>query len=388
MKIIFVGGVNVPNQGGIESYVFNMARQLKAKGHDCRIICRGNEKTYYQAERIKIWKESVSENSLAILKHNFKASLTIWRYYRDFDVVNYQSIYLPFFYEWIPKLRGIKVVHTQHSFAQDNPKHGRLSRIIISVLYRISALLFSPVITVSEQNRKLIRKRLWRDAKVINCGVDFPKEVKNTDVLKQHEIKKGKYYLTIGRIDPVKNLDVLIRAFRKHEMDKDLQLVIAGGLNNNYAEMLKELAEGDKRIIFTGPVFGNDKEMLLNCCMAYCLVSTSEGFPIALLEAMSHGRVCLCSNIPASKETLTEPLGLWSEVKNDALLYESMKELEENPEKYSGLGEKVRERILSSLTWDKIADQYVEYLHELVSDDKRRLQEHELLLAQEKIKTM
>ena len=367
MKVVFIGGVDIPCQGGIESYVFNMAQQLKAKGHQPWIICRGTEKAHLDVDGIEITKVPVTENSFAIMMHNIRASLVVWKYAKDIDVVNYQSIYLPFFYEWIPKLKGIKVCHTQHSFALDNPKHGRLSKMLISVLYRISGILFSPIITVSERNKELIRRRLFKKATVINCGVDLPMEVKPTDILQQKGIKAGKYYLTIGRIDPVKNLHVLIKAFRKHEADSDVQLVVAGNMNNSYAQELKRLAEGDERIIFPGPVYGNDKETLLNECMAYCLVSSSEGFPIALLEAMSHGKVCLCSNIAASRETLTTPLGIWSVVGNADSLNKSMSEFESDPEKYKPMGEGAKARILNSLTWDKISDQYIEYLKGLTN---------------------
>ena len=362
MKVVFIGGINVPSQGGIENYVINMASQLIKNGHEAWIICRGVEKAHYESHGIEITKVPVAENSFAILVHNFKASLVVWKNWKDIDVVNYQSIYLPFLYEWIPKLRGIKVCHTQHSFAQDNPKHGFVSKLLISTLYRISGLIFSPIITVSERNKALIRSRLLKTATVINCGVDIAPSCEDTDIINQFEIKAGKYYLTIGRIDPVKNLHVLIKAFLKHSKDSDYQLVIAGNLNNNYAEELKKLANGDERIIFTGPVYGNDKETLLHRCMAYCLVSMSEGFPIALLEAMSHGKICLCSDIPANRETLTKPLGLWSKVGDDVSLFENMHMLETSPEQYAELGDLVKKRILDNLTWDKIGVQYIDYL--------------------------
>lgn len=365
MKIALVGGANVPNSGGIENYMLNMAIQLHAKGYEPWIICRGSEYKDMYLDGIRITHLKCKESQLSILMHNINASRFLVRQDDLVDIVVYQSIYLPIFYEWIPKRKHIKVMHTQHSFAQDNPKHGRLSRLIISMIYQMSSFVSSPIITVSEHNRALIKRRLRKEAEVINCGVNLPIEYDGNDVLLQKGIKKNKYYLTIGRIDPVKNLDILIQAFLKHPKEDDVQLVICGNANNAYGERLKKLAAHDERVVFYGPVFGEEKELLFKYCLAYCLVSTSEGFPIALLEAMSHGNICICTDIPANTETLPVDSGLWCKVKDVEGLYNEMTRLESNPLYYSNYGRQARLRIEESLTWEKISDKYIDYLLKL-----------------------
>ena len=66
-------------------------------------------------------------------------------------------------------------------------------------------------------------------------------------------------------------------------------MVIGGDINNAYGRTIVERAKGCKNIIFPGIVYGDAKIALLKNCMAYCLVSSSEGLPIALLEGMSYG---------------------------------------------------------------------------------------------------
>ena len=365
MKIIFVGGVDVPGQGGIENYVFNLAKALTEKGHECLVLCRGEQPAHQNIDGININKLFVRENQFAILVHNIKAAWKVWGEYKDFDVINFQSIFLPFLYEWVPKIRGVKVIHTIHSFAHDNPKYNHFSRLIINIIYRLSSFVSSPLTTVSEQNRILIRKRLKKNSTVIHCGVNPPIHEEATYHLDKFAVQKGKYYLTIGRIDPVKNLDVLIKAFMKHPLKDDVKLVIAGNASNKYGECLRKLSNEDERVIFVGPVYGSEKSSLLNHCMAYCLVSSSEGFPIALLEAMSYGCPCICSDIPANKEALTERLGLWSKVQDEDSLFLCMKQLENSIETYMDLGEQAKRFILSNLTWNIIADKYVDFFKSL-----------------------
>ena len=272
-------------------------------------------------------------------------------------------------YEWIPKLRGIKVVHTQHSFAQDNPKHNKIVKLLIRVLYRLSGIIFSPIITVSEHNKTLIRRRLKKNAIVINCGVNLPESSPQTGILDKLGIQY-EYYLTIGRIDPVKNLHILIKAFLKHPKEQPINLVICGDMNNHYGKSLYNLASGDEKIIFPGVVSGQDKEQLLSSCKAYCLVSSSEGFPIALLEAMAHGDICLCSDIPACKEVLPESMAIWCKVNNEQSLWNNMQKLETFPEQYKKNKYCVRKRVEDSFTWEKISIQYIKYIQGIIKNEQ------------------
>lgn len=67
---------------------------------------------------------------------------------------------------------------------------------------------------------------------------------------------------------------------------------------------------------FPGVVYGEAKAALLQNCLAYCLVSSSEGLPIALLEGMSYGKIPVVTRIPSIQEVLEKyNIGLWSVVK-------------------------------------------------------------------------
>lgn len=368
MKIVFVGGISIPSQGGIENYVLNLAKQLRDMGHEIWIICRGDANKDFVLNDIHISQIYCKENALSILVLNIFASLLIFKNSKGINVVNYQSIYLPFLYEWIPKLKKIFVVHTQHSFAQDNPKYSTLQKTFIRILYRISGLVFSPIITVSEYNRKLIKMRFKKNATVINCGVNLPQCQVMSRILESNNINKGRYYLTIGRIDPIKNLHILIKGFMKRTRSDDVQLVICGDMDNSYGEELKSLASMNDRIVFTGVVCGDDKYALLSNCLAYCLVSSSEGFPIALLEAMSYGNVCICSSIPACMEVLPQSMGLWCSPNDEFSISKRMDELETSPERYIDYGKRAQKLIANNLTWSQIANLYITYIQAKVKD--------------------
>lgn len=367
MNIVLVGGVNIPTQGGIESYMLNLALHLTKKKHSVWIICRGKEKKEMEWEGVRITQLPCGNNILSLLFLHIFASILILRKGRDIDIVNYQSICIPCLYEWIPKIKGISVCHTQHSYANDNPKYGLIKRSLIYFMYNVSRIIFSPIITVSQYNRELTRKRLGKACTVINCGVNIQNEDIDKNILKEKGIKEKKYYLSISRIDPVKNIDILVKAFLQHPKSEDVQLVICGDTNNSYGELIKSIAKKDERIVFIGPVYGKEKETLLSYCMAFCLISSSEGFPISLLEAMSHSNVCICSSIPACKEILTPQMAIWCKVGDAKELFLKMQKYERSVDSYISYGERARMQVEKNYTWDIISEKYINYIKSLIS---------------------
>ena len=221
-------------------------------------------------------------------------------------------------------------------------------------------------ITVSDYGALQLKRRYGKDSVVIRGGIFETKgDTDDSKVLSHFGLEKNQYYLTISRIDPVKELETLIRAFMMHPRTDTIKLVIAGDDSNSYGQSLIELAKDDKRVVFTGPVFGNDKELLLKNAMAYCLISQSEGFPIALLEAMSYGNICLVSDIPAIHEALPQNLGLWSEVGRVDDVFFNMQQLEKNAIDIGYNKKQIKEHVLRNFTWGKSADQFVNYIKNL-----------------------
>lgn len=119
---------------------------------------------------------------------------------------------------------------------------------------------------------------------VIPIGIDIP------DIPFGHQ--RQKRIVFIGRIDPVKGLDMLIPAWRV-VADKfpEWELVIAGPLDGEYADSIMKRA-GDlntPRIKFTGELLGDKKSELLTSASLFVLPSYSENFGIVVAEALAHG---------------------------------------------------------------------------------------------------
>lgn len=116
-----------------------------------------------------------------------------------------------------------------------------------------------------------------------------------------------KIVLFLGRIHPKKGLLPLVEAWRKAKSDGEgWRLAIAGPNELGHREEVQERIDrgglGD-RIRCVGPQFGAAKDAWLRRANAFALTSHSEGFPMAVLEAMAYGLPMILSpecNVPAA----------------------------------------------------------------------------------------
>jgi glycosyltransferase involved in cell wall biosynthesis len=127
-------------------------------------------------------------------------------------------------------------------------------------------------------------------------------------------------------------------------------------------EQLKLLAKDDPRIIFTGHVSGHTLKSLVAHCRAMVHPSRSEGLSVSILEAMSHGKVVIMSDIPANLE-LIDHSGIAIPVGNVEMLSAAMQWVMDDPKTASLRGERGREIIKRLFSWESVA-RHIEYVYE------------------------
>ncbi len=122
---------------------------------------------------------------------------------------------------------------------------------------------------------------------IIPNSIDVDKVDKCFETNKQVSIPQ-KYILFIGRLDPIKGVDLLIRAFNNlnESIKHECKLIIAGPeWNKKYTTYLKNLAQNSKNIEFIGRVDGCQRFNLMHSAWIVAIPSFSEGFPTTALEA-------------------------------------------------------------------------------------------------------
>jgi glycosyltransferase involved in cell wall biosynthesis len=152
------------------------------------------------------------------------------------------------------------------------------------------------IITPSEFSKREIIKYLHiPDHKIEVVHNSIPYEF-NRLAQRNYARQDSDYLLTVGSIDPRKNLRKLISAFRSLESGK-FKLFVVGSDSRIFSnENLRELVGEDKKIIFTGYVSDEELVGLYKNARLFVYVSLYEGFGFPPLEAMACGCPVLVSN--------------------------------------------------------------------------------------------
>lgn len=364
MKIVLIGGQSIPGIGGIESYMLNLATSLVKLGNEVTLICssRSNYTENYNGIKI-IHKVCPKSNIIAFPLLFIKSLGYIIKNKKSIDVVNFQSIFFAFLPGWIASICGCKVYYTIHSLAEDNPKHKWYAKIAMKICALISIYACGKnIITVSNSKASEIKQRYGKSCSVIPCGVKLPSQDPSSDILQKFGITPNRYYLTIGRFDPIKNLDTLIKAFIKRG-NHNLQLVLAGDYSNNYGQQMLDLCKNQDNIIFVGSVLGDDKECLLKNSFANCLVSSSEGMPLSLLEAMSYAKPCIVTDIPSIREIMKQEWGMWCPIQDVDTITHHMSTLESDLKKNTAISKEMQRHTIEQHSWDSIAYRYIKHIN-------------------------
>lgn len=111
--------------------------------------------------------------------------------------------------------------------------------------------------------------------------------------------EKGKYLLSVSSLDPRKNLDGIIKAFKA--LNSNVKLIIVGLKSDNFGPALNDNLL-NHNIIVKGYVSDAELSSLITHAEAFVYMSFYEGFGLPPVEAMSLGCPVIVSDIPAHKE--------------------------------------------------------------------------------------
>lgn len=169
-----------------------------------------------------------------------------------------------------------------------------------------------------------------------------------------------KYILYVGTVEPRKNIEGLLRAFR-HLLDHynvaDTVLAIAGGYGWLYEETLQvvdELDLGDNAL-FLGRVPDEDLHKLYVGARCHAHVAHYEGFGLTPLEAMACGTPTIVSNVSSLPEVVGDA-ALLVDPGDDEEIAIAMHRLLTNDELHAELREKGLQRS-TCFSWDEAARQ-------------------------------
>lgn len=192
-------------------------------------------------------------------------------------------------------------------------------------------------------------------------------KIENPLILKHKypEIKKENIILAMGRLNPVKGFDRLIKAFSKIR-NQQWKLMIGGeGKERQKLESLIVQLNVSDRVELLGLV--EEVEVCYKKASIFVLSSQTEGFPGVLCEAMGYGCAVLAFDCPSAPREIIRDRkdGILVEVNNIDALAEEMDYLIDNPSVRESLGKSAKE-ISKRLSIDTIALKWSNVIDKIV----------------------
>ena len=213
-----------------------------------------------------------------------------------------------------------------------------------------------------ESRETLARFRKLRMAMIPN-GVDVPVDLNRVE--RNGELR----LLFIGRLDPKKGIEGLLRACSLVDSAPPWRLAIAGWGAPEYVSQLKEQihALGVKgRVEIMGEVLSEAKKRLFECSDVTLVPSYTENFAIVVAEALAHGVPVIASKGTPWSRLEDMKCGLW--VDNDPeTLADAIRSISTMP--LQDMGSRGREWMQNEFSWRSVTKQMLDLYHRCARHD-------------------
>lgn len=318
MKVCLVNSFYPPYVGGAETYVSNLARNLARVGHEVTVYCAdrpfptgvtfdGTVKVVRMRTPLSLYGTPLSWFPVSFVNG-------------DYDIIhsNFPNPYFSGVSAAVGRVEGVPAVLTWHN---DLPAVTTAASFLVGLNYVASVAYleaFSRIIATTAIYAKASRvlRRHANKVEVIPNGVDtarFNPAVDSEAVKDRYHLGGYKTLIFVGALTTwhtYKGLEELLRAFAivEKKCDKLKLLVVGGGNLLGYYQQLADGLNISDRVVFAGKV---GDSTLPGCYTASDFAvlpsrDSSEGFGLALLEAMASGRAVIGSDVGGIPEVIED----------------------------------------------------------------------------------
>ncbi len=233
-------------------------------------------------------------------------SLAWWlfRHVRNYDLVHIHALFSfsSILAAWAARRAGVPYVLrplgtlTRYGVTQRRPWLKRFSLAWLEgpALRRAAAVHF----TSEDEMREVAETDIPMSGVVIPLGIEAFMPANGNLIRATFPALEGsRYLLYLSRLDPKKNLEGLLRAYRQCSGNwSDVKLLIAGDGNVGYVASLMALSAElglSDNLVWAGHIDGDLKASALAGAELFVLPSFSENFGIAAAEALMAGLPCV-----------------------------------------------------------------------------------------------
>jgi len=357
MRIAILGTRGVPaNYGGFETFAEHLSTRLVARGHDVTVYCRAHyvspRQIEFQGVRLKVLP-TIRHKYFDTIVHTFLSALHAAVPNRYDAALICNAANAPF--ASILRVAGIPVALNVDGLEHKRKKWNWIARKYYLMAERLATIL--PTETVTDA--KVIQEYYLARHRAISTMIAYGAEVERRPdpLVRRWRVEPNRYVLYVSRLEPENNAHLVIEAFKRVRTAHKLVIVGDAPYARDYINDLKARARRDKRIVFTGFVFGRDYRALQQ--NAYCYVHATEvgGTHPALLEAMGFGNCVLTLAAPENIEAIGDAGIAYSD---ESDLAEKLQRVLRDGSLVQAYRQRAQARVRDAYDWDYVVDQYEE----------------------------
>ncbi len=281
MKICFI----IPSMvgGGAERVTANLANRLDEMGHEVNILMTASDDVEYELNE-NILVRQISRRTHGSFMGRVQRILTLRSCFKEDRKAVYISMDTEtnMFAALATVFMSVNLVVSERS----NPDKFRQKKL------RNFAYLFVRKIVFQTNGARLcFSRRLQKAGRII------PNPIVSQNP-ENHSSERTKRFVAVGRLEPVKNYKMLLKAFStiaNKYMDYDLYIYGKGSQEQELRELCNQL-QMNSRVHFEG--FCDNVQERIKDATAYILSSDYEGMSNSLLEAMAMGLPVISTDCP------------------------------------------------------------------------------------------
>lgn len=375
MKILHVVPSFAPcfSAGGVVNSSYKIAKKQAEKGHDVVVYTTDSCKNRLQFDNnYNVNVDGINVFYFKNISNNVKNKLTIdtprgLRGYLKNNIANFDIVHIHehrhslaiLTHKYAKKNNVPYILHAHGSVLPFFQKE-KLKEIFdklwgFDILYDACKVIAETEVEKTQYIEMGVKKEL---IEIVPTGVEL-EDFKTLPQKGNFRLKNGispdeKLILFLGRINKIKGLDLLIKAFSKIKND-NVKLAIVGGDYGFKQELDQLISEFDlkNKVIFPGVLIDDAKKEALVDCDLFVIPSRYESFGVSTLEAMACEKPIVMTKNNHIHNWIEGNAGLTCEFNEEDLskCIEKLLNDEILSEQYGKTG---KELIYEKYNWDKI----------------------------------
>ncbi|MBA2340263.1 MAG: glycosyltransferase, partial [Pyrinomonadaceae bacterium] len=242
---------------------------------------------------------------------------------------------------------------------------------------RLATRLPNEIVTDARVIQDYYLTRYGAASTMIAYGAEIERRA-DAAYVRQWNVEPEGYVLYVSRLEPENNARLVIEAFKRVRTRHKLLIVGDAPYAHEYIKELRERAREDKRIIFTGFVFGEGYRALQQNALCYVHATEVGGTHPALLEAMGYGNCVLTLNAPENIEVTGDAAIHYGD---EVDLANKLQQILEDESSIACFRQRAQERVRERYSWEQVVDNYETLFAKLAN---KRIAENEVDFAFER----